>query len=163
MRRHAHGGLPAESANALTRSDGYTGQPQPGRHRCRSPRARTVAREPSPHHAKLGQVDHHTRELIVLEATGGFESATVAALAKAGLPIVVANPRQVRDFAGALGRLAKTDALDAQILAELCTVSAPRALPDDTTQLRERMTESARPLKHDQEIFAILVVHERLH
>jgi transposase len=47
--------------------------------------------------------------LIVLEATGGYEAALVAALATAGLPVVIANPRQVRDFAKATGKLAKTD------------------------------------------------------
>src|SRR3989441_914792 len=55
--------------------------------------------------------------LIVCEATGGFERAAIAALAAAGLPVVVANPRQVRDFARATGQLAKTDQLDAGILA----------------------------------------------
>jgi transposase len=58
-----------------------------------------------------------TPTLIVLEATGGYEAAVVAALAATGLPVVVANPRQVRDFAKATGQLAKTDALDAQVLA----------------------------------------------
>src|ERR1700691_2218622 len=55
--------------------------------------------------------------LIVLEATGGYETALVAALAAAALPVVVANPRQVRDFAKAIGQLAKTDRLDAHLLA----------------------------------------------
>jgi len=55
--------------------------------------------------------------LIVLEATGGLERAVVAALQGAGLPAVVVNPRQVRDFARALGQLAKTDRLDARVLA----------------------------------------------
>jgi transposase len=58
-----------------------------------------------------------TPTLIVCEATGGYEAALVAALATADLPVVVANPRQVRDFAKATGQLAKTDALDAQVLA----------------------------------------------
>src|SRR5215510_2971414 len=52
--------------------------------------------------------------LIVLEATGGLERAATAALATAGLPVVVVNPRQARDFARATGQLAKTDALDAR-------------------------------------------------
>ena len=52
--------------------------------------------------------------LIVLEATGGLERAVTSALATAGLPVVVVNPRQVRDFARATGQLAKTDALDAR-------------------------------------------------
>ena len=55
--------------------------------------------------------------LIVLEATGGYELLCVAALAAAGLPVVVVNPRQVRDFARATGQLAKTDRIDAEILA----------------------------------------------
>jgi transposase len=55
--------------------------------------------------------------LITLEATGGMEIPITSALATAELPVVVVNPRQVRDFAKASGRLAKTDALDAQLLA----------------------------------------------
>ena len=68
-------------------------------------------------------------ELIVLEATGGFEHAVVAALAAAGLPVVVANPRQVRDFARATGQLAKTDAIDAQILALFAERVRPEPRP----------------------------------
>jgi transposase len=55
--------------------------------------------------------------LVVLEATGGYELALVAALSAAGLPVVVVNPRQVRDFARATGQLAKTDRIDAGVLA----------------------------------------------
>jgi len=55
--------------------------------------------------------------LVVLEATGGYETVVASALAGAGLPLAVVNPRQIRDFARALGRLAKTDALDAQAIA----------------------------------------------
>ena len=71
-------------------------------------------------------------QLIVLEATGGLEAPVVAELAEAGLPLVVANPRQVRHFARALGRLAKTDALDAAVLALFAerVRPAPRPLPD---------------------------------
>ncbi len=74
--------------------------------------------------------------LIVLEATGGFETAAVAALAAAGLSVVVANPRQVRDFARATGQLAKTDALDAQILALFAERVRPelRPLPDEAAR-----------------------------
>ena len=54
---------------------------------------------------------------VLLEATGGLEVPLVSALAAAALPVVVVNPRQVRDFARATGKLAKTDALDAQVLA----------------------------------------------
>jgi len=56
-------------------------------------------------------------DLVVLEATGGYETVVAAAVAAANLPLVVANPRQIRDFARAVERLAKTDRLDAQIIA----------------------------------------------
>ena len=74
--------------------------------------------------------------LIVLEATGGLERAATAALATAGLPVVVVNPRQARDFARATGQLAKTDALDARALAHCADVirPTPRPLPDTQTQ-----------------------------
>ena len=74
--------------------------------------------------------------LIVLEATGGLERAATAALAAAGLPVVVVNPRQARDFARATGQLAKTDALDARALAHFADVirPTPRPLPDAQTQ-----------------------------
>jgi transposase len=72
----------------------------------------------------------------VLEATGGREGPTVAALAAAGLPVAVVNPRQVRDFARAVGQLAKTDVLDAQILAHFAEAihPTPRLLPDAQAQ-----------------------------
>ena len=74
--------------------------------------------------------------LVVLEATGGLEVALAGALAAAGVPLVVANPRQVRDFARATGQLAKTDRLDAQVLARFADTvrPTPRALPDTSTQ-----------------------------
>lgn len=70
-------------------------------------------------------------ELIVVEATGGYERALVATLGAADLPVVVVNPRQVRDYARATGRLAKTDAIDAKVLAEFGAKVQPerRALP----------------------------------
>jgi transposase len=74
--------------------------------------------------------------LVVLEATGGYETDVVAALAVAGLPLAVVNPRQIRDFAKAIGRLAKTDALDAAVLARFAAQvrPEPRPLPDATQQ-----------------------------
>lgn len=74
--------------------------------------------------------------LVVLEATGGLETATVAALAVVRIPVVVVNPRQVRDFAKALGKLAKTDRIDAAILAEFAQRMRPepRPLPDPQAQ-----------------------------
>ena len=71
-------------------------------------------------------------ERVVLEATGGLERAVAAELGAAGLPVVVVNPRQVRDFARATGRLAKTDVIDAGLLARFGEVIQPdvRPLPD---------------------------------
>jgi transposase len=70
-----------------------------------------------------------TPALIVLEATGGFEITVAAALASAGLPLAVVNPRQIRDFARATGRLAKTDSLDAQIIALFAERIRPQPRP----------------------------------
>jgi len=74
--------------------------------------------------------------LMVLEATGGLERSAPAALAPAGLPVVIVKPRQARDFARATGQLAKTDALDARALAHFADVirPTPRPLPDAQTQ-----------------------------
>jgi transposase len=72
--------------------------------------------------------------LIALEATGGYEATVAAILASAGLPVAVVNPRQIRDFARATGLLAKTDTLDARVIAHFAEAVRPavRALP--TTQ-----------------------------
>jgi transposase len=74
--------------------------------------------------------------LVLLEASGGLELPVVAALAVANLPVVVVNPRQVRDFARATGKLAKTDSLDAMVLAHFAEVirPLPRSLPDTESQ-----------------------------
>lgn len=74
-----------------------------------------------------------TPALVVLEATGGYEARVASALALAGLPVAIVNPRQVRDFAKAVGILAKTDRLDAGVLAHFgdAVRPTPRALPDD--------------------------------
>lgn len=74
--------------------------------------------------------------LVVLEATGGLEVPLAAALAAAALPVAVVNPRQVRDFAKAVGQLAKTDALDAALLARFAEAVRPpvRAVPDAEAQ-----------------------------
>jgi transposase len=73
--------------------------------------------------------------LIVLEATGGIERCVTRALASAELPVVVVNPRQVRDFAKASGQLAKTDRIDALVLARFAQALRPsvRPLPDEVT------------------------------
>ena len=71
--------------------------------------------------------------LIVLEATGGFETTVAGALCAAGLPLAVVNPRQIRDFARATGRLAKTDAIDAAASAHFAEAVRPdpRPVPDE--------------------------------
>lgn len=67
--------------------------------------------------------------LIVLEATGGYEVVVAATLTSAGLPVAVVNPRQIRDFARATGQLAKTDALDAAVIARFAEAVRPPARP----------------------------------
>jgi transposase len=86
--------------------------------------------------------------LVVLEATGGYERAAVASLAAAGLPVVVANPRQIRAFARAVGQLAKTDRLDAAMLARFGAQvrPAPRPLPDAQAQELDALLTRRRQL-----------------
>jgi transposase len=67
--------------------------------------------------------------LVVLEATGGYETAAVAALSLGGLPVALVNPKRARDFAGAIGRRAKTDAIDAGVLAEFADRVRPPVRP----------------------------------
>jgi transposase len=86
--------------------------------------------------------------LIVLEATGGFERTVAAALAAAKLPIVVVNPRQVRDFARAIGRLAKTDAIDAAVIAQFAEAIRPEPRPilDEQAQVLDDLVSRRRQL-----------------
>jgi transposase len=86
--------------------------------------------------------------LIVLEATGGYHRAVLAALAAAALPLVVINPRQVRDFAKATGQLATTDVLDARAVAHVAEAvrPAPRPLPDAQTEERRALLARRRQL-----------------
>jgi transposase len=75
--------------------------------------------------------------LVVLEATGGFEITVAAAVGSAGLPLAVVNPRQIRDFARATGKLAKTDALDAAAIAHFAQAVHPEPRPLPDAQARE--------------------------
>jgi transposase len=86
--------------------------------------------------------------VIVVEASGGYESALVSACGVAGLPIVLVNPRQVRDFAKALGRLAKTDTLDAEVLALFGERVRPpvRPLRDEETEALGALLQRRRQL-----------------
>ncbi len=87
--------------------------------------------------------------LVVVEATGGMEMPLASELAASGLPVVVVNPRKVRDFARALGRLAKTDVIDAQVLAHFGEAAKPEArpLPDDATRELRSLVDRRRELK----------------
>lgn len=81
----------------------------------------------------------HTKRvgLLVLEASGGYETAAATRLSAAGLPVAVVNPRQVREFARAKGILAKTDRIDARVLAEFARVIRPALRPLPDAQQRE--------------------------
>lgn len=81
---------------------------------------------------------------IIVEATGGYELALVAELAVAQLPVVVVNPRQVRDFARATGKLAKTDAIDAQVLAQFGVAVRPEKRPIPSEKQRELQQQLSR-------------------
>ena len=89
----------------------------------------TAARDSTGLQQLVGSLRKLAPALIVLEATGGFEITVAAALASAGLPLAVVNPRQIRDFARATGRLAKTDALDAQVIALFAERIRPEPRP----------------------------------
>lgn len=95
----------------------------------------TVANNPAGVATLRRQLQRQPPALIVLEATGGLERLVASTLGTAGLPVAVVNPRQVRDFAKATGQLAKTDALDAQVLAHFAAAVQPpvRPLPDTQT------------------------------
>ena len=86
--------------------------------------------------------------LVVLEATGGLETAVASACAVAAIPVAVVNPRQVRDFARAIGRLAKTDNIDAEVLARFgeAVKPEPRLPPDEETQLLDSLLQRRRQL-----------------
>ncbi len=143
-----------------------------------------VATEPATAPAQFAQTEagraalvvHLQRQapaLIVLEATGGYETAVVTALAAADLPVVVVNPRQARAFAQAIGRLAKTDAIDAAVLALLAARLQParRPLPDAAQQalkarvarrrqVLEMITAEQRRLPHaDADVRPDIVAH----
>lgn len=106
-------------------------------------RLEQYANSPAGREQLLGALREQRPQLIVLEATGGLERLLVAEMAAAQLPVVVVNPRQVRDFAKATGRLAKTDALDARVLAAfgIAVKPAVRPLPDEASlELAELLT-----------------------
>jgi len=91
--------------------------------------ALTVARDSEGIEALAARLLDLKPVLIVLEATGGFETVVAAGLAAAGLPLAVVNPRQIRDFARATGRLAKTDPLDGAVIAHFAEAVRPPVRP----------------------------------
>ena len=88
-------------------------------------------------HRLLDSLKLHSIALIVLEATGGYERPIVAELLEASLPVVVVNPRQVRDFAKGMGQWAKTDPIDANVLAEFAQIVKPAPKTHATPQTAE--------------------------
>ncbi len=95
--------------------------------------------------ARLWELSPH---IVALEATGGFETVAVAALAAAGLPVVVVNPVQIRAFARALGQRAKTDPIDAAVIAHFAEATKPevRPLPDEATRLLADLVDRRRQI-----------------
>ena len=106
--------------------------------------------------------------LVVLEATGGFELPLAAALAAAHLPVAIVNPRQVREFARATGQLAKTDRIDARVLALFAERirPEPRTLPSEATRVLDALLSRRRQLldmitaEHNRLGFAPKALHK---
>ena len=110
--------------------------------------------------ALVEQISELNPALVLLEASGGLEVPMVAALAVANLPVVVVNPRQVRDFARATGKLAKTDVLDAHVLAHFAEAIRPasRSIPDSETQALNALVA-----RRNQVISMLVAEKNRLH
>lgn len=110
-----------------------------------------------PNHAKgfdelLKHLDAHQVQLVVMEATGGLELGVAGTLQASGYAIAVVNPRQARDFARAMGQLAKTDRIDARILAQLAEVL-------DRHPNRDKFIKP--PAVAEQQVLAALVTRRR--
>jgi transposase len=112
----------------------------------RHDQAEVVSFENSPEGIELlvAEVERHSLALIVVEATGGYETPLVMALAAAGWPVVRINPRQLRSFAVAVGQLAKTDAIDAALIARFAHQVRPAVRPLATPAQRQLADWAAR-------------------
>lgn len=118
----------------------------------------------------IARLDALHPALIVLEATGGYERPLVVALTAAALPVAVVNPRQVRDFAKATGKLAKTDALDAAVLAHFADAvrPAPRPVADADTHalaavlVRRRQLVAMLTAEQNRHHTALLPMQQRI-
>jgi transposase len=108
----------------------------------------TVDNTPEGHAALVQRLAPLQPRRIVMEATGGLEAAAAAVLCRAGLPVLVVNPRQARDFAKGMGYLAKTDAIDARALAHFAESIKvePRPRPDDATRELDGLLDRRRQL-----------------
>lgn len=125
-----------------------------------SGRAWRLARDEAPVAQLVAELAELAPALVVLEATGGFEAPVAGALATAGLPVVVINPRQARDFAKATGQLAKTDTIDARMLALLGQRLKPAVRP-----LKEAETRALEALlvRRRQLVEMLTMEKNRLH
>ncbi len=134
--------------------------------------ARRVANTPAGHRRLIGELKRVAPVRIVLESTGGYERAVFEKLVGAGLPAVRVNPRQVRDFARATGVLAKTDAIDARVLARFASavVPASRPLPSPSQQrlgelqgrraaMVETRTAEENRLEHTRDAFLVRTIN----
>lgn len=112
------------------------------------PAPQRVANDSAGRARLIGQLRRVAPRMIVLEASGGYERELVAELLSAGLPVVVVNPRQVRDFARACNTLAKTDRIDAQVLARFGHALRPeiRSFPDENAQTLQDLLARRRQL-----------------
>ncbi len=112
--------------------------------------ALSFSRDASGIEALIGQLAGLALQSVAVEATGGFETVVVASLAAAGLPVVVVNPAQVRAYAKALGKRAKTDPIDAQVIALFAAATKPqvRPLPDAATQALADLVARRRQIIH---------------
>jgi len=106
------------------------------------------------------KLNQHQPALIVMEATGGYEQVAACSLGAGGLPVVVINPRQGRDFAKSLGRLAKTDRIDARMLARFGQSVHPQVRPLPDEQARELQ---ALLIRRRQLIEMLIAEKNRLH
>ena len=108
----------------------------------------TLTNDSAGHSTLLERLRTHRPVRIVVEATGGYERAVVAALSAAQLPVLIVNARQIRDFARATGQLAKTDAIDAQMIARFAAVIQPavRPLPNEAQEQLDALVLRRRQL-----------------
>lgn len=104
----------------------------------------------------MRQLQEKEPEHIVMEASGGYERRAASMLLTAGLPVAVVNPRQARDFARSLGQLAKTDAIDARVLARFAEVLKPAP-----SRLSEEAAEQLRELEQRRRQVVEMIVAER--